>query len=153
LTFSIYSPSQEVIKAGDYGDIVSRLKRSGVILGFGVACNTFEDALVCVEMKAAGIDAIQVELNQLNQDRRRELLSAARRNRIAVVARAPLGGGKLLPKGKRVSRSALDALLRPLLDCHEISTILTATTSCDHLTQNINTTRRWLEGDLIASGA
>ena len=72
-----------------------RLKRDGLIGGFGISVNRWEPANVLRALETDLIDAVQVVYNIFDQAPEDELFPACRKRGVAVIARVPFDEGSL----------------------------------------------------------
>jgi aryl-alcohol dehydrogenase-like predicted oxidoreductase len=74
---------------------VERVKREGLIEGFGISVNRWEPSNVLRAIGTGLIDAVQVVYNIFDQDPEDELFPACQRHGVAVIARVPFDEGSL----------------------------------------------------------
>ena len=91
-----------VLRRGEVFDWLRDLEAGGSIRGFGVSVETIDEGLLCLEQ--AGLQSLQVILNVLRQRPLDELLPAAARRGVGVIARVPLASGVLSGKFSRATR-------------------------------------------------
>lgn len=72
-----------------------RLKREGLIGGFGISVNRWEPANVLRALETDLVDAVQVVYNIFDQAPEDALVPACRARRVAVIARVPFDEGSL----------------------------------------------------------
>ncbi len=72
-----------------------RLKREGLIGGFGISVNRWEPANVLRALETGLVDAVQVVYNVFDQAPEDELFPACRARKVAVIARVPFDEGSL----------------------------------------------------------
>jgi aryl-alcohol dehydrogenase-like predicted oxidoreductase len=83
--------------AGDdrWQQVVSALKREGLIRAFGISINRWEPANVLKALATGLVDSVQVVYNVFDQNPEDELFPECRRRNIAVIARVPFDEGSL----------------------------------------------------------
>ncbi len=74
---------------------VERLKRDGVIEGFGISVNRWEPTNVFKALDTGLVDSVQVVYNVFDQAPEDELFPASERADIALIARVPFDEGSL----------------------------------------------------------
>jgi aryl-alcohol dehydrogenase-like predicted oxidoreductase len=176
--FFLHSPPTEVLRSGEALDALEKLKSHGKLRHYGVSCRTAEDAKLCLDLKE--VEVLQVELSPLTSRTLEELLPPARKQATGIVARQALAGGLLLRPATelrpddceargwdfneaKACLSVLDALMREtgssrleialqfLLQVEGCSSVLTGTTSLDHLQEQLAALERpALPADLLA---
>jgi aryl-alcohol dehydrogenase-like predicted oxidoreductase len=85
--FQLYKPSSSVIEKGDFIETLDKLKTSGKIRYYGIACRSVEDALIC--LKYPGIASVQVAISLIDQEAMIKLLPSVQEKRIGLIARHP----------------------------------------------------------------
>ncbi|MEN8129395.1 MAG: aldo/keto reductase, partial [Pseudomonadota bacterium] len=91
--FQLHKPPPALLRSSDILTPLEALRRAGKIRYFGIACDTVEDALLC--LKLPGIASIQITINLLDQKALSELLPRARDQGLGVIARNPRAQGHL----------------------------------------------------------
>lgn len=91
--FQLHKPPGEILREAAFLPTLEALQRQGKIRHYGVACDTVDDALACLEMP--GVASIQVGVSLLDQEALPRLLPLAREKGCAVIARNPRGYGHL----------------------------------------------------------
>ncbi len=71
------------------------LKRAGKIEGFGISVNRWEPTNVLDALETGRVDAVQVVYNLFDQNPEDDLLPAAQRLDVAIIARVPFDEGSL----------------------------------------------------------
>jgi aryl-alcohol dehydrogenase-like predicted oxidoreductase len=88
--------SPEKFEKSNCLEMLESLKKQGKILSYGVSCDYVRDALVFA--RYAGIEAIQIPVNMIEQEAIAEILPITLEKKIAVIARVPLAQGLLTDK-------------------------------------------------------
>jgi aryl-alcohol dehydrogenase-like predicted oxidoreductase len=91
--YQMHSPPRAALESGEFLAPLERLKREGKIRYFGVSCETTDDALVCLRYPA--LSSLQIRLSLLDQSALETLVSRARGQGIALIARECFAGGLL----------------------------------------------------------
>ncbi|MEM6256430.1 MAG: aldo/keto reductase [Cyanobacteria bacterium P01_D01_bin.156] len=149
--FMLHSPPAETIKTEEVFDTLAMLKQQGKFRYYGISCDNLEDALLSLE--APGVSALQVEINLLDQRAVVDLLPAAKKAGIAIVARQPFASGKLFMGSEDSSEQAdIDRFREIARQCdlklshlalqfvnqlEGVSVVLAGANSTQHLTDNI----------------
>jgi aryl-alcohol dehydrogenase-like predicted oxidoreductase len=101
----LHSPWSAVLVAGDFVEVLERLRAEGKIRFWGVSARSEEDALLA--MGLPGIDCIEIELNLCHTAPTDRVIPEASKVGVAVIARQPFGSGNILARA---------ASLDPVLD-------------------------------------
>lgn len=86
----------EVMRNGEVFEHLRTIQREGLIAHWGVSVESIEEGLLCLEQD--GCATLQVIFNLFRQKVARELLPAAQRRSVGVIARVPLASGLLAGK-------------------------------------------------------
>lgn len=86
----------EQLYRDDIWIILENFKQQSLIKHYGASVETIEEALACVEKP--GLTSLQVIFNLFRQDLISELLPAAEKNDVGIIARLPLASGLLSGK-------------------------------------------------------
>ena len=92
--YQLHSPPAEIVERGEWVDALERIKESGKIRYYGVACDTQEAALA--SLRFPGVSSLQLRLNLLEPERAEGVLPALRSGSVAVIARECLANGLLV---------------------------------------------------------
>jgi aryl-alcohol dehydrogenase-like predicted oxidoreductase len=139
----LHNPPPDVLAAGDWAEVMSELKRSGLIHFTGVSARSAEDAAVAI--REYNVDCIELELNANALPAAEETLELASEFGTAVIARQVFGSGSLLnlvaerlqsvcPAATK--RKVAAALIRNVLDVPPISVAIVGMASLDHVEWN-----------------
>jgi aryl-alcohol dehydrogenase-like predicted oxidoreductase len=88
----------EVMKSGEALDILENLRREGLIQNWGTSVESVEEGIIC--MKHKGCASLQVIFNIFRQKLVTQLLPAAAKANVGILARVPLASGILAGKFK-----------------------------------------------------
>jgi len=91
--FQLYNPPTSVLVRGEFCETFETLRKEGKIRYYGVACETVEDALICMDIP--GISAVQIIVNLLDQEPILKLLPKVREKNIGIIANHPRAMGLL----------------------------------------------------------
>lgn len=91
--YQLHSPPMSVVENGSALGALEQLRQQGKVRIIGVACDTVEDAITCLQYPQ--IQMVQVTISLLNREAWRALLPLATEKRLAVVAREVFAGGLL----------------------------------------------------------
>lgn len=91
--FQLYKPDAEQLRRGEFYEVLERLKKSGKIRHYAIACARWEDALIAMEHP--GNASVQLAINFLEQEAIDKVLPRARERGMAVIARHPRAIGLL----------------------------------------------------------
>ncbi len=91
--YQLHSPPAAVLEDGAFLEPLEKLKNQGKIRYYGVSCESTDDALIC--LRYAGISALQIRLNLLDQSALGRAVPEARDRGIALIARECFAGGLL----------------------------------------------------------
>jgi aryl-alcohol dehydrogenase-like predicted oxidoreductase len=100
--YQLHSPPTAVLESGELLEPLERLRRQGKVRHYGVACESPEDALICLRFPE--ISSIQVGMSLLEQRAIEEAIPRASERGVALVARQPFASG-LLAKPSAVRAS------------------------------------------------
>ncbi len=143
--FMLHSPPTEIIRMGEYLELMDRLKSSGKIRYFGISCDTGEDALLC--LNNSRVDAIQVPVNNNERLVLESVLPLANTLGVGVVARSPFSTGSLFRNNSdsadhmsisptKILTTAQSALLSAA--SHKgVSVVIAGMSNSKHLHENI----------------
>lgn len=96
----MHNPSVEEIKRGDFFETLEKLKKTGKIQFYGISIFDPAEGLAALE-EAPGLASIQCVINLLDLRCVKELIPAAQKKNVAVIAREPLAcgllGGRITP--------------------------------------------------------
>ena len=101
--YQLYKPSVATIPDPAFEDamaMLGRLKDSGKIRYYGIACQWVDEALQCLALP--GISTVQVAVNLIEPEATDALLDRARNKQIAVIARHPKAIGLLTDAGSDI---------------------------------------------------
>ena len=87
---------EEMLKAGKAFENLEKIKDLGLIKHYGASVETIDEALFCIRNSSAS--TLQVIFNIFRQRVISDLLQAASRNRVGIIARVPLASGLLSGK-------------------------------------------------------
>lgn len=93
--YQVHSPSGEEIQRGEFIEALMQLQQQGKIRYFGIAVDTVEDALLCLQYPQ--IASIQVPFGLLDLEAMQTLFARAEAQGTAIIARGCYGGGLLKP--------------------------------------------------------
>jgi aryl-alcohol dehydrogenase-like predicted oxidoreductase len=155
--YQLHSPPAEVIERGDFIPTLERMKKQGKIRFYGIACDTAEQALLC--LKYSGISSLQFPFGLLDQEAHAILLDDAAAKGVGLIARGSFGGGLLKETltesqlkhktekwerilayravAERQGRKILDAALQFTLFPDAVSVTLLGMHSQSHLDSNL----------------
>ena len=163
--YQLYKPSVSTIRDPAFEDtiaILGKLKDSGKIRYYGIACQWVDEALQVLHLP--GISTVQVAVNLIEPEATESLVDLAGERRIAVIARHPKAIGLLTEAGhdimgdtsyydrfrrERAARAAdfrflsngertlAQAAIRYTLDCPGVSTVIPRATNREELTENL----------------
>jgi len=163
--YQLYKPSVSTIRDPAFEDtieILGKLKDSGKIRYYGIACQWVDEALQVLDLP--GISTVQVAVNLIEPEATESLVDLAGDRRIAVIARHPKAIGLLTEAGhdimgdtsyydrfrrERATRAAdfrflsnggrtlAQAAIRYTLDCPGVSTVIPRATHRAELTENL----------------
>jgi aryl-alcohol dehydrogenase-like predicted oxidoreductase len=88
----------EVMKSGEALDILENLRRQGLIQNWGTSVESVEEGHICIKHK--GCASLQVIFNIFRQKLVTQLLPAAAKANVGILARVPLASGILAGKFK-----------------------------------------------------
>jgi len=88
----LHKPPAELLESGQLVATMETLRTQGKLRYLGIACDTLQDAFLCLDLP--GITSIQVTVNLIQQEAI-DLLSLAGRNGLGVIARNPRAQGHL----------------------------------------------------------
>ncbi len=86
----------EVMKSGEALDVLENLRREGLIQNWGTSVESVEEGLICIKHK--GCASLQVIFNIFRQKLVTQLLPAAAKANVGILARVPLASGILAGK-------------------------------------------------------
>ena len=89
----LHKPAPAVLRESDALGELERLRRDGKIRYYGIACDSVDDALECLNIP--GVISVQITISLLDQAALPVLLPSAARSDCAVIARNPRGHGHL----------------------------------------------------------
>jgi aryl-alcohol dehydrogenase-like predicted oxidoreductase len=112
--FQLHSPSILLLENSDFIESLELLKKQGKIRYYGIACDTTDDALACLQYPE--ISSLQVEINILNQDAIARLLPLTQKKKVAVIARQPFASGLLLQLFRKEPDDLNDAMKKKILE-------------------------------------
>jgi aryl-alcohol dehydrogenase-like predicted oxidoreductase len=122
----LHSPPTSILESGDFLAPLERLKEQGKVRYYGVACETFEDAIIALRYDR--IASIQISVNLLDQAGPEPVLMRARKQGTAVIGRQCFAAGLLTKPigalslesfmGDEVAREALRA---DIMNCHRLA--------------------------------
>jgi len=98
--YQLYKPSVSTIRDAAFEDTMEaleRLKDSGKIRYYGIACQWVDEALQCLHLP--GVSTVQVAVNLIEPDATDTLIDLAHQKNIAVIARHPKAIGLLTETG------------------------------------------------------
>jgi aryl-alcohol dehydrogenase-like predicted oxidoreductase len=101
--YQLYKPSVPTIRDPafeDTMDMLARLRDSGKIRYYGIACQWVHEALQCLELP--GISTVQVAVNLIEPEAAETLLDRAEEKHIAVIVRHPKAIGLLTDAGSDI---------------------------------------------------
>ena len=84
---------EETLKVGKAFENLEKIKDIGLIKHYGASVETIDEALFCIRSSSAS--TLQVIFNIFRQRVISDLLQAASRNRVGIIARVPLASGLL----------------------------------------------------------
>ncbi|MDB4712300.1 aldo/keto reductase [Verrucomicrobiales bacterium] len=87
---------QQTLMVGKAFENLEKIKDLGLIKNYGASVETIEEALFCIRSSSAS--TLQVIFNIFRQRVISDLLQAASRNRVGIIARVPLASGLLSGK-------------------------------------------------------
>ncbi len=102
--YQIHCPPLDILKDGKVFEVLEKLKSEGKIRYYGVSVETVDEGLFCLEH--TGASALQVIFNLFRQKPLEELLPAALKKNVGILARLPLASGLLT--GKFTKDSSFD---------------------------------------------
>ena len=88
-----HCPPTEWIRQGDLFEHMEQMKKEGLVRNWGVSVESVEEALLC--MQHPGCSTLEVIYNIFRQKLTDELLPAAKKKNVGVLARVPLASGLL----------------------------------------------------------
>ena len=91
--YQVHSPPKETILSGEFIETLEKLKLQGKIRYYGVAVDTVDDAIACLDFSE--ISSVMVPFGLLNLEALDSFFSPAADRKLAVVARGCFGGGLL----------------------------------------------------------
>ena len=96
--YQLHNPPLGIIKEGSVFKLLRELKKEGKIRAFGISIHTLEEGQAALKH---GVDSIQCVFNLLDP-KMYEIIEAAKRMGVAVIAREPLANGFLTDKFSKV---------------------------------------------------
>lgn len=91
--YHLHSPPRAVILSGEFVETLEKLKSQGKIRYYGVAVDTVEDAICCLNFPE--VSSVMVPFGLLDQEALDGFFAQAADRNLAVIARACFGGGLL----------------------------------------------------------
>lgn len=91
--YQLHSPPPQVLQSGECIEVLETLKRQGKVRYYGVAADTPEDALLCLQYPE--IATIQMPFGLLDLEALDSTLPQAEARGVGVIARGCFGGGLL----------------------------------------------------------
>src|SRR5579859_7049291 len=91
--YMLHSPPADVLRDTQMYDFLDSMRASGRILAYGASVADTGDAMAAIEV--GRVSCLMVPFNILDQEMGREVLPAAERVGIGIIARAPLALGVL----------------------------------------------------------
>jgi aryl-alcohol dehydrogenase-like predicted oxidoreductase len=91
--YQLHSPSKAVILSGEWLETLERLKSQGKIRYYGIATDSVEDALCCLEYSE--ISSVMTPFGLLDKEALDTFFVQAEARNLAVIARGCFGGGLL----------------------------------------------------------
>jgi aryl-alcohol dehydrogenase-like predicted oxidoreductase len=92
--FQLHSPPLSSMREHEFIEVLEALellKNQGKTRYYGIACDTIDDALLCLHYPK--ISSLQIEINLINQEAIARLLPLAQEKNVAVIARQPFASG------------------------------------------------------------
>jgi len=130
--YQLHSPPRLVLERADFLEPLDQLKRQGKIRCFGISCETTDDALIC--LRYPELSALQLRLNLLDQSALQQVIPAAAKRGLAIIARECFAGGHLFHAADSVPPQLA---LRFVLDVNEVSVAILGMSSEAHLMANL----------------
>jgi aryl-alcohol dehydrogenase-like predicted oxidoreductase len=94
--YQLHNPPLNLVRDGKVFDIFEKLKESGKITHYGISIHDPREGIIA--MKSGQPATIQVVFNILRQEAKNELIPAAYKNDVGLIAREPLANGFLTGK-------------------------------------------------------
>ena len=94
--YQLHSPPSATIAAGDFIAPLDKLKSQGKLRYYGVAVDTIEDAMACLQFPQ--LSSVMLPFGLLDLEALDAFLLKARARKLAVIARGCFGGGLLNPE-------------------------------------------------------
>jgi aryl-alcohol dehydrogenase-like predicted oxidoreductase len=98
--FQLHSPPAPVVEAGEWHDVLGRLRQQGKIRYYGVSCDGMDAALA--SLGRPGVSSIQIPLNLLERGSI-PAVAAAQAKQVGVIAREVLANGLLAKEPQDVN--------------------------------------------------